>query len=244
MRKSLAALAACSLIPTALAASTAPAAAAVACSKPTIVTTSISPKTVVVGISEIKGITATAKVRSNGCRVDRVEMGLFGPNFVDAYDLDKSGTSNGVTTYEKGLRITPGTLPNAEAGTWTSWFTVWGQKTAETAGPRIKIIRAARLTTNATPEPVSKGKTITVKGSLKRADWDTLTYRGYGNRKVELQWRTPNGGYTVVKTVTSAANGSVKASVKATKDGCFRFVFKGSTTTAPVVSTGDCVDVR
>jgi hypothetical protein len=100
------------------------------------------------------------------------------------------------------------------------------------------------VTTNATPEPVLKGKTIIVKGKLTRADWNALKYRGYGTRKVQLQWRSPNGSYGVVKTVTSAANGDLKTTVKAAKDECFRFVSKGSTSTAPVTSNGDCIDVR
>ena len=37
---------------------------------------------------------------------------------LESYDLHAAGTSKGVTTYETGLRITPGDLPNSEAGTW------------------------------------------------------------------------------------------------------------------------------
>lgn len=35
-----------------------------------------------------------------------------------------------------------------------------------------KLQRLAKATVNATPEPVVKGKTLTVKGTLTRADWD------------------------------------------------------------------------
>ena len=75
---------------------------------------------------------------------------------------------------------------------------------------------------------------MTVKGQLKRADWDKRQYRGYRHRKVELQWRTTKGSYQTLKTVTTKA-GNLKTTVKASLDGCFRYVFTGSSTTAPGV---------
>lgn len=245
MRSTLAATLACSLIATAAITTLAPATAdAARCTRPTILSTTIVPSTVMLGTSVPKGITITTKIKTNGCRIDRVEAGLYGPNFVDSYDLDKVETSNGVTTYDTGLRISPGDLPNAEAGRWTSYVTAWGPKTAEGPGPSFRVLRAAKLTTNATPEPIRKGADLTIKGSLTRANWDSLTYRGYGNRVVDLQRRSANGSYRVVKHVTSAANGSLRTTVTATADACYRFVFAGSSTTARTTSKGDCVDVR
>lgn len=245
MRTSLATLAAASLIAVLPTLGATPATAAAPCSKPAeIVSTTISPRTVVIGVSQPKGIEVTTKIRGNGCRISGVELGLYGPNFVESYDLHKAGTSNGVTTYETGLRITPGSMGNSEAGRWQSWVTVHGQSTPEAAGPTFRLLRAARLSTNAAPEPVRKGRTVTVTGTLSRADWDSLRYRGYGSRPVSLQFRTTAGSYRTVKTVSTAKDGGVRATITASKDGCFRFVFPGSATTAAVTSPGDCVDVR
>lgn len=245
MRKSLVTLAASSLVTTAAVVGATPAGAAANCSSPTtVVSSTISPRTVVVGVSAFKGIEMTVKVRSNGCAVDRVEMGLYGPNFVDSYDLERGATSKGVTTYQKGLRITPGSLPSSEAGRWRSFISVWGKHNPNVAGPDFRILRAAHVKANAAPEPVKKGRQITVTGSLTRADWDTLTNRGYAGRKVQLQWRTSKGTFRTVKTVTSGRSGALRATVKATKDGCFRFSFKGSPTTGAAASAQDCVDVR
>jgi hypothetical protein len=210
----------------------------------TIVGTTITPARVVVGVAEPKGITITTKVRTNGCRIDRVEAGLYGPDFVDSYDLAPTGSSNGVTTYETGLRISPGSLPNSEAGRWQSFISVWGATTPNAPGPDFSVVRASRLTTDASPEPVRKGKTITVRGSVRRANWQTLHYAGFGKQKVELQWRSPKGTYHRVATVTSARDGSLKAKITAKRDGCFRFVLTGSASTARGTSKGDCVDVR
>jgi len=246
MRKSLAVLAASSFVAAGAIAGAVPAdAAAPACGTPaSIVSTTISPTTVVLGIADPKGIVITTKLRTNGCRVDRVELGLYGPNFIDSYDLGKVGTSNGVTTYDTGLRITPGDLPNSEAGTWSSYVSVWGESQPNAAGPHFRILRTTGLTADASPEPVNRGTTITVRGKLTRANWETKTYQGYGQRAVELQWRSATGTYQTVKTVTTDANGDLRTTVKASQDGCFRYVFKGSVTTAAKTSTADCVDVR
>ena len=116
MRTTLAATAACSLIAVGAITTLAPATAdAATCTRPTIRSTTIDRPTVVLGTALPKGITITTKIKTNGCRIDRVEAGLYGPNFLDSYDLDKVGTSNGVTTYDTGLRISPGDLPNTEA---------------------------------------------------------------------------------------------------------------------------------
>ncbi len=244
MRRTLAAAAATLFaVGGVMAGATTPAAAAPCTKSASIVSTSISPRAVVLGVANPKGITVTTKVRT-GCRIGRVEVGLYGPNFVDTYDLRQVGTRNGVTTYETGLRISAGSLPNAEAGRWQSYVTAWGSPVAEGAGPKFQIKRAARLTTNASPEPVRTGRTITVKGKLTRANWDTLRYASYGHKTVELQWRSPNGRYHLMKRVTGAADGSVRTTVAARQDGCFRFVFKGNGTTGSVSAKGDCVDVR
>ncbi|CAM5241030.1 hypothetical protein SCYAM73S_01849 [Streptomyces cyaneofuscatus] len=43
----------------------------------------------------------------------------------------------------------------------------------------FKFQRASGLSVNAAPEPVKKGKTITVTGKLARANWETIKYGGY-----------------------------------------------------------------
>ena len=144
MRKTLAATAATLLAAGGVLAGTTTPAAASACTSTRIVSTTISPKAVGLGVADPQGITVTTKVRTNGCRIDRVELGLYGPDFVGSYDLEKTGTSNGVTSYETGLRISPGSLPNTEAGRWHSYVTAWGPTVAEKAGPDFRLRRAAR----------------------------------------------------------------------------------------------------
>ncbi|MGA4841191.1 calcium-binding protein [Streptomyces sp. G45] len=109
----------------------------------------------------------------------------------------------------------------------------------------ITLKRAARLTVNATPEPVRKGRTLTVSGALTRANWDTKKYAGYTGQPVKLQFKKKGASaYTTVKTVKSDARGNLRTTVKASADGTFRYVFAGTSTTPAVTSQGDAVDVR
>ncbi|GAA3843823.1 hypothetical protein ACFS5L_20120 [Streptomyces phyllanthi] len=108
-----------------------------------------------------------------------------------------------------------------------------------------KVQRYSKLTVNAGPEPVAKGKTVTSTGKLTRANWETNTYKGYTNQPVKLQFRKAGTStYTTIKTVYSDSYGNVKATATATYDGYWRFRFEGTSTTPAVSATGDYVDVR
>jgi hypothetical protein len=118
----------------------------------------------------------------------------------------------------------------------------WAQQGGFTA-PAMQ--RYSRLTVNASPEPVTKGKTITIVGSLTRANWDTHKYAGYTVQPVKLQFRPKTSNtYTTLKTVTTDSHGNLKTTSKATVDGYWRYSFAGTTTTPAVTPPGDYVDVR
>ncbi|WP_460066968.1 hypothetical protein [Streptomyces sp. YKOK-I1] len=140
-------------------------------------------------------------------------------------------------------------LANAQAGNWkigavAASFSDDAPVIKSDLGT-AKVLRKATLTTDATPEPVKKGKTITVTGKLARANWDTNKYAGYASQSVKLQFKKKGAtAYTTVKTIKSGSTGVLKTTVKATADGYFRYVFVGTTTTAPVTSAADFVDVK
>ncbi|MER6678332.1 hypothetical protein [Streptomyces sp. NPDC000983] len=109
----------------------------------------------------------------------------------------------------------------------------------------VQLRRASKLTVDATPEPVAKGKTITVTGKLTRANWSTKKYDGYGGRTVRLQFREKGSStYRTVKTATSGSTGTVKSTVTASVDGYWRWLYNGNTTTGTTRTAGDYVDVR
>ncbi|MFC8347682.1 hypothetical protein [Streptomyces sp. NPDC057280] len=154
-----------------------------------------------------------------------------------------------------------GGLGNADAGTWKGAaeavdfngqdpnsnnldFSKIGYK--DQGGlATTKLLRLAKLTANASPEPVRKGRTITVTGKLTRANWETLKYAGYSGQSVKLQFRKKGSStYTTVKTITSSSTGGLSTTVTASADGYYRYSFAGTATTSAVNATGDFIDVQ
>ncbi|MFJ4435095.1 hypothetical protein [Streptomyces sp. NPDC088923] len=151
-------------------------------------------------------------------------------------------------------------LSNADAG--TSWKVflggiAWnGQNPDKADDAKISTVeqqkaatatlqRASKLTVNASPEPVKKGKTVTVTGALTRANWDTDKYAGYTKQSVKLQFKKKGSStYTTLKTVKTDSKGNLRTTTKATADGYFRYSFAGTSTTPAVSSTADYVDVK
>ncbi|MER6308812.1 calcium-binding protein [Streptomyces sp. NPDC001739] len=137
---------------------------------------------------------------------------------------------------------------NLLAGRWHVYAAAVGKDGDYTIKDTYKsgwVKRAAKLTTNAGPEPVKAGATLTVTGALTRANWDTDTYGGYGNQSVQLQFRKQGASsYSTVKTVTSDSRGNLKTTVKASADGYWRYVFAGTPTSSVATSTSDYVDVK
>ncbi|WP_405820006.1 hypothetical protein OG241_31405 [Streptomyces sp. NBC_01390] len=187
------------------------------------------------------------------------ENELYGDDFPTC-----TATSATVATCKSDIDIYMGEdadILNSEAGTWrgaADAVAFNGQLSpggdldvtkigfAEKGGLATTLLqRASRLTANATPEPVKKGRTITVTGKLTRANWDARNYGGYSAQPVKLQFRK-NGTstYTTVKTIKTNTKGDLKTTVKATADGFFRYVFAGTTTTSPVNSAADFIDVK
>lgn len=107
------------------------------------------------------------------------------------------------------------------------------------------IQRNSKLTVNASPEPVKKGKTLTVTGKLTRANWESGKYAGYTGQSVKLQFRKKGSStYTTLKTIKTDSKGNLKTTTKATVDGYYRYSFAGTSTTPAVNATADFVDVK
>ncbi|ANP55767.1 hypothetical protein J2Z21_005575 [Streptomyces griseochromogenes] len=139
-------------------------------------------------------------------------------------------------------------LVNKVAGTWKVWAIARARDTNYVQRDNAKTFQAQRLsklTADAAPEPVKKGKTLTVTGALTRANWDAAKYSGYSGQSVKLQFRK-NGSstYTTLKTVRADSRGNLKTTTTASADGYYRFAFAGDSTTPAVSAAGDFVDVR
>ncbi|MGP2436685.1 hypothetical protein [Streptomyces sp. JW3] len=172
--------------------------------------------------------------------------------------------AGGYTCYEDGTRAADceGTLyidpryrldSNNDATTWKLAFhaMLWtksGQVKSEeylTGKGSVAVKRAAKVTVNAAPEPVAKGKTLTVTGKATRADWVKHTYPGYADKLAKLQFRKAGTStYSTVKTVRASSTGALKTTVKAATDGYWRWTFGETATTGGATAAGDYVDVK
>ncbi|MFH8687554.1 calcium-binding protein [Streptomyces anulatus] len=142
--------------------------------------------------------------------------------------------------YTSSLAGTWKVAAGALAATGSDEDFIWNETQAKT-----RVQRFSKLTVNASPEPVKKGKTITVTGKLTRANWDTNTYKGYTNQPVKLQFKKKGAkSYTTVKTVKTSSTGTLKTTVKASADGTWRYSFAGTSTTPAVSAKGDFLDVK
>jgi hypothetical protein len=137
---------------------------------------------------------------------------------------------------------------NTTAGTWKVRASASGNDwdyVSKDVAATVKVRRYSKLTVNASPEPVKKGKTLSVTGKLTRANWETYKYVGYTAQPVKLQFREKGTNtYTTVKTVTTGTGGALKTTVKAATDGYWRLSFAGTSTTGTATVTADYVDVQ
>ncbi|MFF7373881.1 hypothetical protein ACIP4Q_23700 [Streptomyces massasporeus] len=142
---------------------------------------------------------------------------------------------------------------NSDATTWKVgvslklWKADGGLKTGEleTRSATAQLKRAAKATTNASPEPVTKGKPITVTGKVSRANWSTKKYDAYSGRTVSLQFRAKGtDSYKTLKKATTSSTGGLNTTVTASVDGYYRWVYYGNSTTGVATSAADYVDVR
>lgn len=259
MRRAAAVLAAMSLAATLAASTGSTAHAAETCD---FSTPTVKPAQVTVDTSW-DGVTSTVKLRADDCSSGELTgVNLFwvicGPFHCDALTKLKRTSEGGGSyswtgSFEFGTSDPAGTYPTSvDIVSDTTWYTNPDNVLASLEAPSIVEKYKTKVTLNATPEPIRKNKTLTIKGTIKRADWYDIAkdpyvasrWLGTGNRKVALQFRTTNGKYATVKTITSKSKGVLSTTVKATRDGCYRFVYKGSKTITPVTGKGDCIDVR
>ncbi|MGW0788348.1 DUF5707 domain-containing protein [Streptomyces sp. NPDC002911] len=215
-------------------------------------------KDIVVGTTAAKKITVSVTAsHPSGIADGHIDLwhgtsseldGLLVPNEDAATCTNSSATT---ATCKLTITILPGydLYKNALAGTWNVTAGALAGDQSDFAWndyqTKARVQRLSKLTVNAAPEPVKKGKTITVTGKLSRANWETGTYKGYTVQPVKLQFRKKTSStYTTLKTVKSNSTGALKTTAKASVDGYWRYSFAGTSTTPAVTTAGDFVDVK
>jgi hypothetical protein len=216
-----------------LAASTVVATAPAASADSRCTITGFSPTSVVVGLSPV---TRTFNVRTRDCSVWGWDLRL------GRYDVMVSD-NNPQWTFQP--------YSNSEAGTKSAVAGAYNddlQITEKSWGSAFHLLRRTawqNKSFNASPEPVRKGKPVTLKGRLLVANWDTGHYQAARVVSVKVQFRTPNGSYKTVKTgVRTDSKGWVNTRVTARQTGVWRLVYGGNAGAGSATTTGDAVKVK
>jgi single-stranded DNA-binding protein len=215
--------------------------------KPVVVgTTNVVSAKVSVTASDDSGIAETTYISAFGPKPNFAQIWYDDGDITCVKATATTSTCTGTLTFDP--QAATGFVDNNAAATWNLGTLVSANDynyIHRDAATTFKVQRYSKLTVNASPEPVKKGKPITVTGKLSRANWDDNKYHGYTNQSVKLQFRKKGSNtYTTVKTIKSDATGNLKTTVTASTDGYFRYSFAGTTTTPAVNATGDFVDVR
>ncbi|MEW2117229.1 hypothetical protein AB0945_18955 [Streptomyces sp. NPDC005474] len=176
--------------------------------------------------------------------VDKVRLGSDDPGTCRATSATVAKCKGFIDLHTSGEQR----LLNTDARKWNVAalaVTERGYKAQGGLGTAQIKFHSKLTATDATPEAVKAGETLTVKASLSRANWRTNGYDGYVNVPVALQFRKAGAAsFTTVKTVKTDRRGALTTTVKASVDGMYRYSFAGSTNTAPVAATGDYIDVQ
>ncbi len=233
---------------------------------------SYAPAKIVIGTAPV---TKTFSVSVKDCTLSMWSVVLW-PFYDDAplstkgvagnyWYWDKSASGTDVKVHLKAkMTLSPKQLSNSYAGRWPDggFVKAIGEEdlakededenvvaTMADADLPLTLQRQATFgkSFNATPEPVKKGKKITLKAKLARVNWNgakALKYVGF-NGKVKVQFKVAGATtYKTVKTVQATSKGQISTTVKATKSGSWRFVFAGYSTTSPATSVADAVKVK
>ncbi|GAB2815791.1 hypothetical protein GCM10027176_20560 [Actinoallomurus bryophytorum] len=95
---------------------------------------------------------------------------------------------------------------------------------------------------NASPEPIAKGRRLTVAGTLKR---DTTAWKAFSGQSVKIYFAAKGAtSWTYEGTAKTSSTGHFSHTFTAAKDGTWRAIYAGSTTYVTVTGPGDYVDVR
>ncbi|MFF7471060.1 hypothetical protein [Streptomyces sp. NPDC008092] len=165
-----------------------------------------------------------------------------------AVDLEYSANGRtGWTRVATGKAAADGSFSIAAANRASGWYRAHHRASTayqDQVTSAVKKSRTASRVTSLkiTPQPVAKGKTLTVTGVLQH---DTTAWKAYGGQRVAVLFRAT--GSTTWKTVTTAttnSTGHFTAKPKAAKDGTWVIDYAGNSTHFASRSAQDFVDVR
>jgi Family of unknown function (DUF5707) len=166
----------------------------------------------------------------------------------DAMKVTSATRTSATVGLSQVLDATKDRLPNALAGTWDVAVLVTakdGSTTFVAKATTFDFKRADTLTSKASATSVKKGAALTVTGRLDRVNWDLATWQGSARQSVQVQFRKAGATAWVTEAwTTSAASGSLRATVKDNASGTWRLLYAGSADSGAAASAGTWVAVK
>lgn len=213
-----------------------------------VVSSSMSPSKISVGTTQAQTSTFTV-VLDNTCVSPVVSVIVASTGVVVSRDVPMSQTAQvgNRVTFSGSTSWNPADFDNEQyQGTWISVIDTSSDDGASLSAPGagFSVLRAARLEVKSSPSKLAKGSKLSVVGRLQRADWDGNKYGAYAGRLVRLQFQPSGGAYANVDTARSMSRGGLFNSVTVVSDGCYRYVFAGSSSTSSATAAvPTCIDV-
>jgi hypothetical protein len=210
---------------------------------------SYGPSTIVLGV---KSVRKTFSVKVSGCKLDQFTVGLY------PFENENSDTIGFATQSRPTISLDPRALRNSDAGKHANaGVDVFGREDpinkritpGGAADLSLTLLRASTFGSSfsATPQ-VKKGKKITIKATLVRANWNgakRLKAVGFTKARAQLQFEADGSSkFKTVKILTAGTGGRIKTTVKASKSGRWRLAFGGVSSTAPSTSKVKAVKVK
>ncbi|WP_405185815.1 HtaA domain-containing protein [Streptomyces anulatus] len=147
-----------------------------------------------------------------------------------------------VTTNSKG--VVSASVTAVKDGTWRARYAGTADRAAAvSSSDNVDVkLRTAVSGFNASPEPVRKGRTITVKGTLRSLDG---SWKNASGQSVIILFKADGSSkWSKLATVRTNGKGVFSKGFTAKKDGTWKAQFKATSSRLGTIGSGDRVDVR
>ncbi|MET8655802.1 HtaA domain-containing protein [Streptomyces griseus] len=152
--------------------------------------------------------------------------------------------SRATTVSTSGKGIASASVTAVKDGTWRARYAGTADRAAAVStfdNVDVKL-RTAISGFNASPEPVRKGRTITVKGTLRSLDG---TWKNTSGQSVTILFKADGSSkWSTLATVRTNGKGVFSKGFTAKKDGTWKAQFKATSSRLGTTGAGDRVDVR
>ncbi|MFD4236349.1 HtaA domain-containing protein [Streptomyces sp. NPDC058542] len=152
--------------------------------------------------------------------------------------------SRATTVSTSGKGVASASVTAVKDGTWRARYAGTADRAAAVStfdNVDVKL-RTAVSGFNASPEPVRKGRTITVKGTLRSLDG---TWKNASGQSVIILFKADGSSkWSKLATVRTNGKGVFSKGFTAKKDGTWKAQFKATSSRLGTTGAGDRVDVR